>query len=149
MICRMEEFYKLVDRLNEFKHIKNIRLIELSGISGVDYARLRYLFTGRSTNITSEEIIKVAQALDMPLDEIDKIYSLGQNEEVAEATDDCECYIGIYLDCDSRVFMKLKDFYCEEKENFECFKFCPKCGKKIDWDAITENCYERRFDDEI
>ena len=71
MICKGKEFYNLVERLNEFKHIKNIRLIELSGISNVDYMRLRALFTGHSTNITSEEIIKVARALDMPLDEID------------------------------------------------------------------------------
>ena len=51
----------------------------------------------------------------------------------------CECYIGIYLDCDIAGFMTREAFCHIENVNYECFRFCPKCGKKIDWDTIIEN----------
>ncbi len=69
----------------------------------------------------------------------------------------CECYIGVYWDYENSELMTRKDLeelinsnsyhtctreqYCDRNfyTGLEKFDFCPKCGKKIDWDAIREN----------
>lgn len=67
----------------------------------------------------------------------------------------CECYIGVYWDyTDSELITRddleeiigcryayTREQYCDKNftTNFEKFDFCPKCGKKIDWDVIREN----------
>lgn len=70
---------------------------------------------------------------------------------------ECECYIGVYWNYEDSELMTRGDFeelltntylgiytreqYCDREfyTNLEKFDFCPKCGKKIDWDAIREN----------
>lgn len=70
---------------------------------------------------------------------------------------ECECYIGIYWNYDDSELMTREEFeklltkthlhvytreqYCDRDfyTSLEKFDFCPKCGKKIDWDAIREN----------
>ena len=119
---------KMIERFREAKNSKGLTEEQVSEISGVPLSWVKSLFNGEVENPEFCETMDVASAVGVTPAEIDGIFN------------QCVCYIGIYLDCDSRGFMTLNDFYCEEKENFECFKFCPKCGKKIDWDAIIENC---------
>lgn len=68
----------------------------------------------------------------------------------------CECYIGVYWNYENSELMTRKDLeelinsnssytctreqYCDRDfySGLEKFDFCPKCGKRIDWDAIRE-----------
>ena len=72
-------------------------------------------------------------------------------------TERCECYICVYWNYENSELMTRKDLeelinsnssytctreeYCDRDfySGLEKFYFCPKCGKKIDWDAIREN----------
>lgn len=69
----------------------------------------------------------------------------------------CECHIGVYWNYENSELMTRKDLealinstssytctreeYCDRDfySGLEKFDFCPKCGKKIDWEAIREN----------
>lgn len=69
----------------------------------------------------------------------------------------CECYIGVYWDYENSELIRRKDLeelinsnyphactreqYCDRNfyTGLEKFDFCPKCGKRIDWDVIREN----------
>lgn len=81
----------------------------------------------------------------------------GENMIDNQNVECCECYIGVYWDYENSELMTRKNLeelinsnyshtctreqYCDR--NFyiglEKFDFCPKCGKRIDWDAIREN----------
>ena len=70
---------------------------------------------------------------------------------------ECECYIGMLFDYENTDLITREEFedsikserfsaytreqYCDMDfdTNLVNFDFCPKCGKKIDWNAIKEN----------
>ena len=149
-----KEFYKLIERFNEFKCRKKLTVAVLSEISGIDYLRLCGIFNGTIRNITLNEVVKIAKALDIHPAEINEIYNL---EHIAGGIGECECYVGVYWNYeDSKLmtkndldkFVALKYYFtyingqCCDRVlpiNLEQFVFCPKCGKKIDWQSIMEN----------
>lgn len=69
----------------------------------------------------------------------------------------CECYIGMLFDYENTDLITREELeeliisgglctytreqYCDMDfdTNLVNFDFCPKCGKKIDWNAIKEN----------
>lgn len=65
--------------------------------------------------------------------------------------DICACYVGLFMSEDHTEIMTLEEImdliekrykfrktnpYFDEEREFMHFNFCPKCGKKIDWEVI-------------
>ena len=116
--------------------------------------RVREIFKGTIRNITINEIVKIAKALGIHPAEIKQIYNL---EYISASISGCECYVGIYWNCEDSTLMTEKYLdkfvaskyyftyingqYCDRvlPTNFEQFVFCPKCGRKIDWQSIMDN----------
>ena len=149
-----KEFYKLIEKFNEFKRRRKLTVFAVSETSGIDYLRVCGIFNGTIRNITLNEVVKIAKALGIHPTEINKIYNL---EHIADNIGGCECYVGVYwnyedselitkADLDKFVaskyyFTYVNGQYCDRvlPINLEQFDFCPKCGKKIDWQSIMEN----------
>lgn len=136
---------KIIERFREAKNSKGLTEEQVSEISGVPLSWVKSLFNGEIENPEIYETIGVANAIGVTPAEIDKI--LGFNQ--------CECHIGVYWNYDFSELITRKDFedllkkkgsytrekYCNQASctNLEKFEFCPKCGRKINWDAIREN----------
>lgn len=139
-----KQINKMIERFKEAKNSKGLTDEQISEISGVALSWIKGLFSGEIEHPEFYETMDVANAVGVTPAEIDEIFALNQ----------CECYIGIYWDYGDSDFMTRKDFedliekklytreqYCDRKPytSLEKFDFCPKCGKKIDWNAIREN----------
>ena len=139
-----DKIKKLIERFREVKSNRGLTDEQLSEISGLSPSWIEGLFDGDVRHPRFYETMKLASALGVSPAEIDKI--LGFNQ--------CECYIGVYWDYDLSKLMTRKNFedlvnekhytreqYCDREfyTNLEKFDFCPKCGKKIEWDKIREN----------
>ena len=128
---------KLIDRFKEAKNSKGLTDEQISEI-------IRIFFNGEIENPEIFDTIYVAKAVGVTPAEIDKILGLGK----------CECCIGVHWHFEDSELITRKEFeelvekkhytreqYCDRGfyTNLEKFDFCPKCGKKIDWDSIREN----------
>lgn len=137
-----KQINKMIERFREAKNSKGLTVEQISEISGVSLSWVKGLFNGEIENPEFCETMDVASAVGVTPAEIDGIFN------------QCKCYIGVYWDYDFSELMTRKDFedllsrefytreqYCDKEfsTNLEKFDFCPKCGKKIDWDAIREN----------
>lgn len=71
-----DKINKLIEKFIEFKNIKELNSKQLSEISGVSFSRLDGILKGKIKHPTFYEIINVAVALEIPIDEIDKIFGL-------------------------------------------------------------------------
>lgn len=65
----------------------------------------------------------------------------------------CECVIGEWLDFDDTQFVTEKELgalveetnrYVNDKYILVRFRFCPECGRKIDWKAIKRRATDER-----
>lgn len=67
---------KLIEKFIEFKDNRGLTDNQLSEISGVSLARVKGMLNGEIKHPTFYEIVNIAVALEIPTDEIDKIFSL-------------------------------------------------------------------------
>lgn len=67
---------KLIEKFIEFKGNKGLTDNQLSEISGVPLVRVKEILNGEIKPPTFYEIVNIAVALEIPTDEIDKIFSL-------------------------------------------------------------------------
>ena len=67
---------KLIEKFIEFKSNKGLTDNQLSEISGVSLVRVKEVLNGEIKPPTFYEIVNIAVALEIPTDEIDKIFSL-------------------------------------------------------------------------
>ena len=139
-----DEINKLIERFRDAKNGKGLTDNQLSEISGLPSSWIEELFDGKIMHPRFYPMIRMADVLEVSLAEVDKILHTNQHE----------CCIGVYWNYDDSDLMTREDFedlvkreeytreqYCDKEflTNLEKFDFCPKCGKKIDWDAIREN----------
>lgn len=71
-----DKINKLIEKFIEFKNIKGLTDNQLSEISEVSLARIKGMFAGKIKDPTFYEVVNVAVALEIPADEIDKIFSM-------------------------------------------------------------------------
>lgn len=75
-----DKINKLIEKFIEFKNKKGLTDNQLSEISGVSPARLKGILNGKIKRPTFYEIVNIAVALEIPTDEIDKIFSRLEKE---------------------------------------------------------------------
>ncbi len=71
-----DKINKLIEKFIEFKNIKGLTDNQLSKISEVSLARVKGILEGKIKDPTFYEIVNVAVALEIPTNEIDKIFSM-------------------------------------------------------------------------
>lgn len=128
-----DKIEKLIERFREAKKDRGLTDGQLSDICGLLSSWIEGLLSGEFRHPRFYETMILANALGVTPIEIDEILKSDQTKET-----ECECYIGVCLDRDITGFITRRTFYQIENVNYECFRFCPKCGKKIDWDTIIE-----------
>ena len=131
-----DKINKLIEKFIDVKESKGLTEEQVAKLSGFTPLRIHNLFNGKVVHPSFDLTTKVAEALEIPFDEVCEILGLNIPNDIEVG---CECYIGVCLDRDIMGLITRKIFYQMENVNYECFRFCPKCGKKIDWDAIIEN----------
>lgn len=142
-----DKIKKLIERFIEAKNDMGLTDEQISEISGLSPSRIEAFLNGNIKHPRFYETVRLASVLKISPAEVDKIFDTNQ----------CKCYIGIHWCYDDSELMTREDFevlltrvyngvytreqYCDKRfqKNFEQFDFCPKCGKKINWDAIKEN----------
>ena len=77
-----DKINKLIEKFIEFKNKRNLTDKQLSEISGISHRRVKGIFDGKIKHPTFYEIVNVAVALEIPADEIDKIFSPSEKEIV-------------------------------------------------------------------
>ena len=128
-----DKIEKLIERFRESKNDMGLTEGQISKVCGLPPSWIKGLLNGEIKHPRFYETMILANALGVTPVEIDEILKSDQTKET-----ECECYIGVYLDRDGRKLMTIKDFCDITDEEYECFRFCPKCGESIDWDAIIE-----------
>ena len=69
-----DKINKLIEKFIEFKNNKGLTDNQLSEISGVSLQRVKELLNDKIKHPTFYEITNIAVALEIPTDEIDKIF---------------------------------------------------------------------------
>ena len=131
-----DKINKLIEKFIDVKESKKLTEEQIAKLSGFTTLRIHNLFDGKLDHPSFNLTMGVAEALGISYAEVGKILGLNVPNDIEVG---CECYIGICLDSDITGFITRKTFYQIGNVNYECFRFCPKCGKKIDWDTIIEN----------
>lgn len=146
-----DKINKLIEKFIDSKEGKRLTEDQVAKLSGYTALRIHNLFSGKVCHPSFDLILKVADVLEIPFNEVSEILGLNAPNDTEVR---CECHIGVYWDYDFSELMTREDFeglvkkkqytreqYCDREfnTNLEKFNFCPKCGKKIDWDAIREN----------